>query len=117
MGATLIKMGGQNYLQQREQECDVKMIGLRSELSSHARREKPKNRDLPFLAHSPDVPGLHGSRTDTNGWSKLFAAERAGLWCKNNWSAKIIGLSSHNALQYYFLGSYVVVILTCWSAH
>ena len=65
------------FAAERAQDCDVKMIGFNSELSSHAPREEPKTRDLPFLAHFPDVPDLHGSRTDTNGWSKLFAAERA----------------------------------------
>ena len=66
------------------------MIGFNSELSSHARREvDPKTQDLPFLAHLPDVLDLHGSRTDPNGWSKLFAAERA-----QDCGAKMIRLDS-----------------------
>ena len=40
---------------------------------------------FPWISRSP---WDDGSSTDQNGWSKLlifFAAERAGLWCKNNW--------------------------------
>ena len=79
MGATLIKMGGQNYLQQREQDCDVKMIGFNSELSSHARREEPKTRDLPFSAHSPDVPDLRGSRTEYKWVVKMICSSESRI--------------------------------------
>ena len=55
------------------------MIGFNSELSSHASREEAKTRDLPFSAHSPDVPDLRGSRTEYK-WVVKMICSRESIW-------------------------------------